>query len=145
VLIPKIVAGVNQLVTTINSVNADIATAPPGTLQTAMGLYQGIDDNLTQWLALFNVGTNGQKGAAVVADFVDVFLGELAGFLPSGTAASAATTNVSAQSAVVKRTSLVKTQAALNGKKLKIVSVDAFVSGFNAQMKAVAPIQISAQ
>lgn len=123
-LAKKITSDVQTLNGLITTYQANLAAAPPGDLATMNALYASIDSNLTQLSAALGVKSAKAKAeVATILDGVDVFLSELASFLPPPAAATVSA-GVSAQSAV-------KTKAALTGVKVKIVSAKAFVQNFN--------------
>lgn len=133
-VIPEVISDVTLLTDSIGIYVNDIAALPPGVLSKAQGLYQTIDANMARFVAAFHVGSNGAKEAQLLLDTLDTFLSELASTLP---AAAAATVAISAQS-------MIKTQSALAGKKVTIVSLKTFAKNFNKASAANFP-QIQVQ
>lgn len=118
------VGNINLLVQIISQVQADVASAPPGVLAQANSLYAAIDANLAQLEGAFGLkSTKAKAEAAAIVDAADVFLSELASFLPAPAAAQ--------MSAGISAQATVKTKAALTGVKVKIVSAKTFAQNFN--------------
>jgi hypothetical protein len=136
-LAQKITGDLGTLNDIISAVQANIASATPGTMAQANALYAAIDANLAQLEAAFALKTDKAKNeAAVIVDFVDVFLSELASFLPAPAAATV--------SAGISTQATVKTKAALTGAKVKIVSPKQFAKNFNKASAANFPeIQVA--
>lgn len=123
-LAQKITDDVRTLNNLIATYQADIGSAPGGVLAQANALYGSIDANLAQLASAFGLKSDKAKNeVAAIVDFADVFLSELASFLP-GPAATTVSAGVSAQATV-------KTKAALTGVKVKIVSAKQFAQNFN--------------
>lgn len=123
----EVTADLSALVSSIQQFQNDIGSAPPGTLAKAHELYTIIDGQLAQFTAAFHLKSpRAQNEAALIVDAVDTFLSELGSFLPPAPATPAAST-------------LVRTQAALVGKPVKIVSAHDFASHFNKASKANFP------
>lgn len=114
------VGNINLLVQIISQVQADVASSPPGVLNQAHSLYLAIDANMAQLQGAFHLKSpKAQAESAAIVDAVDIFLSELASLLPAGSVAptpGAATP---------------QTQAAIVGKKVKIVSAQTFAKNFN--------------
>jgi len=123
----EVSADLNTLVSSLQQYQNDIGSADPGTLAKAHELYKIIDGQLTQFTAAFHLKSQkAQNEAALIVDAVDAFLSELGSLLPPAPATPAATT-------------LIRTQAALVGVKVKIVSAHDFAKNFNKSSKANFP------
>lgn len=119
----EVSADITTLVSALQQYQNDIGSADPGTLVKAHELYRVIDAQLASFTAAFHFkSTRAQNEAALIVDSVDAFLSELGSLLPPSPATPAATT-------------LVKTQAALVGVKVKIVSAHEFAKNFNKSSK----------
>jgi ElaB/YqjD/DUF883 family membrane-anchored ribosome-binding protein len=136
-LAQKITDDLRALNNIIATFQADIASAPPGALAQANALYGAIDANLAQLKSAFGLKSDRAKNeVAAIVDFADVFLSELASFLPAPAAATV--------SAGISGQATVKTKAALTGAKVKIVSPKQFAKNFNKASAANFPeIQVA--
>lgn len=115
----EIIADLQLLSDGIAQYQTDIASAPPGTIAKAQELYKVIDGKLTQFEQAFHLkGQKAEAEAAAIVDFVDVFLSELGSLLPP------APVTVVAQATP-------RTQAALVGVKVTIISARQFARNFN--------------
>lgn len=135
------VSDINLLVQTLAQYQADVASAPPGALAAAHQLYLSIDSRMAQFTAAFHLkSARAQAEAAAIVDATDIFLSELASLLPASAAAAVAP----AAGQAVASGALIKTQAALTGSKVKIISPKTFASNFNKASKANFPqIQVA--
>jgi hypothetical protein len=128
---------VSKLLDVIRTYQADLGSTPADKLAQARALYVAIDKNLAALTAAFHLKSDrAQVEVAAIVDFVDLFLAELANFLPPA-AAKQVSAGVQAQAAL-------KTSGVLSGQKVKIITAHDFAKNFNKASAANFPqIQIA--
>jgi len=115
----EVTSDLQLLSDSIAQYQTELASAPPGAIAKARELYTVIDSKLAQFEQAFHLkGQKVEAQAATIVDFVDIFLSELGSLLPPGPV-------------TVKAQATPRTQAAIVGVPVKIISARAFAQNFN--------------